>query len=304
VLTPLISLEPRLTVPGLGKKTLMDWSQELPHHIPLWMGILNITPDSFSDGGQYLDWKHIEPHVDEMIAAGVHIIDIGGESTRPGAQPLTDKEVWSRIGVVLKKIIKKTQGDSLRPLISVDTYHPAVARNALELGVDMINDEGGLTSPDMIALAKESGQDWVAMHQLTLPVDPTVTLNDDSPPGELIERWLIERLEHWQTAGLDLNRIIFDPGIGFGKNHLQSLEILRHAGDFRGYGLRTLIGHSRKSFMKSFLNNDEQEQDLITVGASLNLCAQGVDIIRVHDVPLHAAAYRGWAHSVGKKTKT
>ena len=299
VLTPLISMKPLLTVPGLGKKTLVDWSKELSHHIPLWMGILNVTPDSFSDGGKYLNWQDIEPHIEAMIAAGVHIIDIGGESTRPGAKPLTQKEAWLRISDILKKIMIKMQGNPLRPLISVDTYHPMVARKALELGADMINDESGLTSPEMIKLAKESGAEWVAMHQLTLPVDPEITISNDSRPEKLLHNWLGDRLDSWQSAGLDLNRIIFDPGIGFGKNHLQSLEILRHAGEFRDYGLRVLIGHSRKSFIKSFsINND---RDLFTVGASLSLCEQGVDIIRVHDVPSHTAAYLGWAHSVRKK---
>jgi len=299
VLTPLISIKPLLTIPGLGKKTLIDWSKELSHHIPLWMGILNVTPDSFSDGGEYLNWQDIEPHIEAMIAAGVHIIDIGGESTRPGAKPLAQKEVWLRISDILKKIMIKIQNNPLRPLISVDTHHPMVARKALELGVDMINDESGLTSPEMIKLAKESSAEWVAMHQLTLPVDPAITLSNDVQPEKLLQNWLENRLESWQSAGLDLNRIIFDPGLGFGKNHLQSLEILRHAGEFRSYGLRTLIGHSRKSFMKSFSANNDR--DLLTVGTSLSLCEQGVDIIRVHDVPSHTAAYLGWAHSVRKK---
>ena len=150
----------------------------------------------------------------------------------------------------------------------------------------------------MIKLAKESSADWVAMHQLTLPVNPSITISNDSRPEKLLQSWLEDQLESWQSEGLDLNRIIFDPGIGFGKNHLQSLEILRHAGEFRDYGLRTLIGHSRKSFIKSFsIYND---RDLLTVGASLSLCEQGVDIIRVHDVPSHTAAYLGWAHSVRK----
>ena len=142
------------------------------------------------------------------------------------------KEVWLRIGDILKKIMIKIQGNPFRPLISVDTYHPMVARKALELGVDMINDESGLTSPEMIKLAKESSADWVAMHQLTLPVNPSITISNDSRPEKLLQSWLEDQLESWQSEGLDLNRIIFDPGIGFGKNHLQSLEILRHAGEF------------------------------------------------------------------------
>lgn len=296
VLTPLIALRPRLTVPGLGRRTLLDWSRELVHHIPLWMGIVNVTPDSFSDGGRFLRWAQIEPHVDAMLAAGVHIIDVGGQSTRPGGSAIEAHEEWSRIRTVLERLMETVQRTPLRPLISVDTYYPDIAVRALELGVDMINDVSGLSSPEMIEVARESRADWVAMHQLTLPVDPARTLPDDAHPTEVVERWLTERLEAWHSAGLDLNRIIVDPGIGFGKNRLQSLELLRRAGDLRRYGVRTCVGHSRKSFMASFTAEDEQDKDLVTVGASMSLCAQGVDIIRVHNVPLHTAAYRGWSH--------
>ncbi|MCB1806007.1 MAG: 2-amino-4-hydroxy-6-hydroxymethyldihydropteridine diphosphokinase, partial [Candidatus Competibacteraceae bacterium] len=138
VLTPLLALEPRLQVPGLGDKTILDWSRELAHHIPLWMGILNLTPDSFSDGGQFTAWTQIEPHVDAMVAAGAQIIDIGAESTRPGATPISDEQEWSRLAPVLERLLAKYQPQLLRPLLSVDTYHPEVARKALELGVDII----------------------------------------------------------------------------------------------------------------------------------------------------------------------
>ena len=301
VLSPLVALEPRLTVPGRDDRTMLDHSIALDHHIPLWMGIVNVTPDSFSDGGRFLDWSRIEPHVAAMMEAGAHILDVGGESTRPGAVPVDPAEEWSRVGPVLERLVERTAGQRLRPLLSLDTRHAAVAEKGLKLGVDIINDVGGLTAPDMVALARDSGRDWVAMHHVTIPADPRATLPTDRDPFDAVEQWLTMQMEAWEAQGLDLGRIIFDPGIGFGKNRLQSLRLLRRAGEFRRRGLRVLVGHSRKSFMKSFsgASADETGNDLVTLGASLNLCAQGVDVIRVHDVPLHTTAWRGWSHLAG-----
>ena len=299
VLAPLVALEPRLTIPGRGERTVLDHSLALDQHIPLWMGIVNVTPDSFSDGGRFVDWSRIEPHVAAMVEAGVHILDVGGESTRPGATPVDPATEWSRVGPVLERLIDRSAGHRLRPLLSLDTRHPEVAEKGLNLGADIINDVGGLTSPGMAALARDSGKDWIAMHHVTLPADSQVTLPSDRDPFDGVEQWLLRRMEAWDAQGLDLGRIVFDPGIGFGKNRLQSLRLLRRAGEFRRHGLRVLVGHSRKSFMKSFSGKDEADNDLATLGASLHLCTQGVDIIRVHNVPLHATAYRGWSHLAG-----
>ena len=299
VLAPLAALAPRLTVPGRDERTVLDWSMALDQHIPLWMGIVNVTPDSFSDGGRFVDRDRVEPHVAAMVEAGVHILDVGGESTRPGATPVDPATEWSRVGPVLGRLIERSAGRRLRPLLSLDTRHPEVAEKGLALGVDIINDVGGLTSPAMVALARDSGRDWVAMHHVTVPADPEVTLPVDRDPYDAVEQWLRRRMDAWDAQGIDLGRIIFDPGIGFGKNRLQSLRLLRRAGEFRRHGLRVLVGHSRKSFMRSFSGKDEADDDLATLGASLHLSAQGVDIIRVHNVPLHATAWRGWSHLAG-----
>ena len=299
VLAPLAALEPRLTIPGLGERTVLDYYRALDQHIPLWMGILNVTPDSFSDGGRLVDRNRIEHHVDLMVEAGVHVLDVGGESTRPGATPVDPAAEWSRVGPVLERLIERSAEHRLRPLLSLDTRHPEVAEKGLALGVDIINDVGGLASPAMVALARDSGKDWIAMHHVTIPADPRATLPAGLDPCDGVERWLLTRMEAWDAQGLDLGRIIFDPGIGFGKDRLQSLRLLRRAGEFRRHGLRVLVGHSRKSFMKGFAGGNEAGGDLVTLGASLHLCAQGVDIIRVHDVPLHATAYRGWSHLAG-----
>jgi dihydropteroate synthase/2-amino-4-hydroxy-6-hydroxymethyldihydropteridine diphosphokinase len=294
-LTPLAALAPGLELPRSGK-TALELNVALGQQIPLWMGIVNLTPDSFSDGGHNTTWDAIEQRIDAMIASGVHILDFGAESTRPGAAPLTAEDEWSRLEATLLKVIDKYADDVLRPSISVDTYHAAVAARAIELGVDIINDVSGLTQPAMVELAATHETDFVAMHNLGLPADPGTTLATDSSAVDQVEFWLDRQLKAWQVAGLDLNRIVFDPGIGFGKNALQSLELLREIRRFRNKGLRLLVGHSRKSYLKSFAGSGARERDLATIGSSLALCQSGVDILRVHNVPDHVAAYRGWAH--------
>ena len=298
VLTPLIALAPRLRLPGRPEKTVLEWSLSNRCHIPLWMGIVNATPDSFSDGGLVEDWATFEPQLEAMLDAGVQIIDIGAESTRPGAEPITAGEEWRRLEPILTPLQELLAADPLRPLVSVDTYHPETARLALERGIDIINDVSGLTNPAMIDLARSGDADWIAMHSLSIPVERNQTLPLGDSAYAAVEAWLVERLEAWEKAGLDLNRVIFDPGIGFGKDALQSLELIRSAGKFRRHGLRVLVGHSRKSFFGDVTRACAEDRDLATVGASLALCEQGVDILRVHNVPLHAEAYRGWSHAL------
>jgi 2-amino-4-hydroxy-6-hydroxymethyldihydropteridine diphosphokinase/dihydropteroate synthase len=295
VLSPLLALEPSLVIPDGEGKTVLEHVRALPDHIPLWMGILNLTPDSFSDGGELASWSSIEARLDRMCEAGAQIIDLGAESTRPGATPLSAAEEQERLVPVLERVLAKLESQRLRPLISVDTYHAETARRALRAGVDIINDVGGLSDPAMLEVAATHDADWVAMHHVTLPADSHRTLPVDADVGDAVERWLEERLSAWTRAGLSLDRILFDPGIGFGKNPLQSLALLRDIRRFHKYRLRCLVGHSRKSFMQSFGSRDPHARDLATVGASLRLCEQGVDVLRVHDVALHVAAYRGWA---------
>ena len=296
VLTPLAALTPLLTIPGHGARTVLEHARAGHHHLPLWMGIVNLTPDSFSDGGELADAASVDGHVTSLVAAGAELIDLGAESTRPGATPLTADEEWTRLELVLGRLVDRYRSDPLRPRISVDTYHPATARRALALGADLINDVSGLTTAAMVEIAATSGRDWVAMHNLGVPADRARTLLGEEDPTAAVERWLEERIREWQRAGLDLARIVFDPGIGFGKNALQSLRLLRDIERFQRFGLRVLVGHSRKSFMHQVAAADRVDRDLFTVGASLQLCNAGVDILRVHNVAAHTAAYRGWAH--------
>lgn len=295
VLSPLASLEPGLEIPGTGR-TAHELNAGLGRRIPLWMGIVNLAPDSFSDGGENETWSEVESRIEQMADCGVQILDLGAESTRPGATPLTEDEEWERLAPMLARVTEKFADDWLRPRISVDTYHADVAARALDLGVDIINDVGGLSDPRMIELAATNETDFIAMHNLGLPANPNIVLDTAKSAVDQVEAWLDRQLETWRSHGIDVNRVVFDPGIGFGKTPLQSLELLQQIDRFANKGLRILVGHSRKSFMKSFAGNEMKGRDLATIGGSMALCASGVDILRVHNAIDHVAAYRGWAH--------
>jgi 2-amino-4-hydroxy-6-hydroxymethyldihydropteridine diphosphokinase/dihydropteroate synthase len=300
VLTPLAALDPLLTIPGRGTRTVLEHARAGRHHLPLWMGIVNLTPDSFSDGGELDDVAAAEQRVDSLHAEGAELIDVGAESTRPSATPLDADQEWARLEPVLGRCVDRYRDNVLRPRFSVDTYHPETARRALALGAELINDVSGLTNDAMLDIAATSAADFGAMPNLGVPADKARTLPETEDPTAAVERWLEKRLAEWQRAGLDMKRIVFDPGIGFGKTALQSLRLLRDIERFQRFGLRLLVGHSRKSFMHTIAAADRDDRDLFTIGASLRLCTAGVDVLRVHNVAAHAAAYRGFAH-VGRQ---
>lgn len=298
VLSPLIHMCPDLRIPGGDSKTVFDLScsQSNFFHIPLWMGILNITPDSFSDGGCHFDPDKVRLRAETMIEDGVNIIDIGAESTRPGATPLPHDEEWNRLQPALELVRDVCRSCLFAPQISIDTYHPETAYKALEQGVDIVNDVSGLTNEGMLEIARSSDSTFVAMHSVSVPADPNRRIEPESDPCGIFEAWLADRRKIWKEAGVDLSRIVVDPGIGFGKDGLQSLQLMRSAQQLRNHGHRLLFGHSRKSFLKTFAVRDSHELDSETVGASLQLCSKSVDILRVHDVGTHTRAYLSWAH--------
>ena len=303
VLSPLLHLSPGWPV-SLDREISalgLSSSRAVEFHIPTWMGIVNVTPDSFSDGGLYKNLEDVQAAVEHMIESGVNIIDIGAESTRPNAVALSDDEEWQRLEPVLKMVGEICAHSILPPSISVDTYHPLNAQRALEHGADIINDVTGLRDELMLAIARDSGKTFIAMHSVTVPVDPDISIDPKDDACNVFEKWIIDRRELWESKGLDLDNIVIDPGIGFGKSSLQSLELMRSVRRLRRYGHRVLIGHSRKRFLKSFSNFGSADLDLETIGASLNLCAQSVDILRVHNVEGHIRAFLSWAHLLNNK---
>jgi dihydropteroate synthase len=243
------------------------------------MGILNVTPDSFSDGNRFVSELAILAQVRKMVADGADIIDIGGESSRPFAQPVALEEETARVLPTIKAIRKEF---SVR--ISIDTTKAAVARQALEAGADIINDISALRfDPEMIELVRDTGSPVVLMHMQGTPGDMQKTPKYDDVIGEITD-FLRERIGWAESLGIKKSKIIVDPGIGFGKTMAHNLSILKHLDRFKALGCPVLLGHSRKAFIGKILDREIEDRDTATAIVSALSCLKEVDIIRVHDV--------------------
>ena len=243
------------------------------------MGIVNVTPDSFSDGGQFFGTAAAVAHALQLVADGADMLDIGGESTRPYADPITADEELRRV----LPVIEKLAAEATIPL-SIDTSKTAVARAAIEAGAEIVNDITGLTGdPAMIDLAIETGVGVCAMHMQgtpqTMQNNPTYT----DVVGE-VRDYLRERRDALMSAGVSRERICLDPGIGFGKTHQHNITLMRHCYEFHKLGCPLLVGHSRKGFLGKLIGDKQADRTNATVGAALALAVQGVQIVRVHDV--------------------
>lgn len=254
------------------------------YHPTQIMGILNITPDSFSGDG-VLGHEQLMQHVESLLSAGAAIIDIGAESTRPGATPLSPEQEWQRLCSYLPDIITRAHKAGAR--ISIDTRHAATAANALALGADIINDVSGCRSADMLAVLADSQCDIICMHSLSIPADPSITLAHECDVIDAIATFAQERLQEMQRAGIAASRIIFDPGIGFAKTPKQSLAILARIDELKALNTRLLVGHSRKSFLSSVTDAPFVQRDALTLAVSAHLLQHKVDMLRVHNVHLH-----------------
>lgn len=266
-------------------------TKQIPHRIdtPQLVGILNITPDSFSDGGKFAAMDAALEHAHSLLHSGAEIIDIGAESTGPHATPLSPDIEWQRLEPVIKHLLSEKSRFLVPPKISIDTRHPGTAEKALALQVDWINDVSGLDNLLMQQVVKNSDCDIVFMHHLGVPVDKNNFLPHDADVIDLLYRFAEERL---QTLNIDPARLIFDVGIGYGKTPAQSIELLKNISVFQKLGVRLLVGHSRKSFLSHYTDQPAAERDLETLVISLALANQAVDFLRVHDVRSHARAYK------------
>ena len=249
---------------------------------PLLMGIVNVTPDLFSDGGQFFNTRAALELAKRLAAEGADIIDVGGESTRPGATPLPVEEELTRIEPVLAAL----DGASDVP-VSVDTYKARVAARAVELGAILINDVWGLQKdPAMAGVVGETGAAVVIMHNRA-DKDPSIDIMAD------IRRFFDRSLKLAADAGILSGRIMLDPGIGFAKTSQQNIDAIRRLSEIRDYGLPILIGVSRKAFLGS--TSDGSEASLVgTIAVSLAAAANGASLFRVHDVAPHAVAFRAF----------
>jgi len=246
------------------------------------MGILNATPDSFHDGGEYDAVADAISRAHEMIDNGADIVDIGGESTRPGADPVPVEEEIERVVPVVERL---ADADAL---LSVDTRKAAVARAALDAGADVLNDVSGLKDPEMRLVAAEYDVPVVVMHSIDTPVVPGNAVDYDDVVEDVIDQ-LVERVLLAEKAGLDREQIVVDPGLGFGKTPAESFELLGRIEEFAALGCPVLVGHSHKS-MFSHVGKEAGERLDATVAATAVAAEHGADIVRVHDVEGNAAA--------------
>lgn len=243
------------------------------------MGVLNVTPDSFSDGGRYFDTTAAVAHGCRMAADGADIIDVGGESTRPGSEGVSLDEELRRVIPVVMRLT-----EMIDVPVSIDTRKAEVARRAIEAGVSIINDVSGLQAdPEMASVAAETGVAVVVMHHKGTPRDMQRRPYYDDTIGE-IHAWLANRIAALVQAGIARARIIIDPGIGFGKRVSDNLLILRNLSSFRSLGCPILVGPSRKSFIGRILDLPEYDRMEGTAAAVVLAIANGAHIVRVHDV--------------------
>lgn len=249
------------------------------------MGILNVTPDSFSDGGCYLDVQQAVAHAKSMVAEGATLIDIGGESSRPGASPVSIDEELARVLPVIRGIV-----DAVDVLISVDTYKAEVAQQALAAGGHLINDITALRGdPTMASVVAEMEAGLILMHMKGTPRTMQKAPAYDDVVGEVCAS-LQESIETAETEGVAAERIIIDPGIGFGKTTEHNIELLKRLREFQSLNKPLLIGTSRKSFIGNVLGLPVTER---VEGTAATVCwaiAHGADVVRVHDVKANARA--------------
>jgi dihydropteroate synthase len=245
----------------------------------LIMGIVNVTPDSFSDGGQFLDAERAIAHGRELAAEGADVLDIGGESTRPGAEAVTAEEELARVGPVVEAL---AGGDG--PLVSIDTSKLAVAEAALNGGAGMVNDVTALRmEPELAGLCAQRGCQVVLMHMLGDPRSMQENPIYDDVVDE-IKAFLAERIEFAVSQGIDEERIWIDPGIGFGKTVEHNLELHRRLGELATLGRPIVFGSSRKSFIGKLTAAEVHERLGGAIASNVIACANGARMVRVHDV--------------------
>lgn len=244
------------------------------------MGILNVTPDSFSDGGEYHEQQKAVNQALIMVKDGADIIDIGGQSTRPGASDVGLEEELNRVIPVIEAIREKTDIP-----ISIDTTKAEVAKRAIASGADIINDiSGGTFDPQMLDTASSLAVPIILMHIRGTPQTMQTMTDYEDLIGE-IKDFFLERIALCLEKGIEKSHIILDPGIGFAKSYEQNLELLNQIEELKNIGFPVLIGTSRKSFIGKILNeNDPTKRVWGTAATCYHAIAQGADIIRVHDV--------------------
>ena len=254
------------------------------------VGILNLTPDSFSDGGKYFDEKKALFYLEEMLMAGADIIDIGAESTRPNAQILNAQEEIARLENILPKLIfaiknfNKIHNKNIQT--SIDSYHLETIIFAHKIGVEIINDVSGLIDEKIIDYIAQNNLTAILMHNLAIHSNPELIVNRDLNVVEEIINWAQAKINFLMSKKIQKSQLIFDPGIGFAKNSTQSIRILKNINAFRVLNLPIYVGHSKKSFLDAINISSQPELDRTakTLIISQYLAQKNIDYLRVHDV--------------------
>ena len=266
---------------GSADKDVLEWpGGKLDFSIGcLVMGVLNVTPDSFSDGGRFFDADVAVEHGLQMAADGAAIIDVGGESTRPGSEPVPTDEQIERVVPVIGALSKKSQ-----VIISIDTDKPEVAKAALDAGANIINDISALGDEQMAELAAIRQIPVIMMHMQGRPATMQIKPKYHNVVSDVLE-FLQSRAKRVEKFGIPKERIFIDPGIGFGKTLKHNLLLLKHIDEFVAADYRVLVGTSRKSFIGKITGREEPSERIYGTAATVALCAAaGVSIVRVHDV--------------------
>jgi dihydropteroate synthase len=258
---------------------------------PLVMGVLNITPDSFADGGAFLDLNDATDRVRQMLGEGADIVDIGGESTRPGAAPTPEASELERVIPLLENI--RLACDARGVPISVDTRKPVVMRAAIAAGASMINDINALRAPGAIEALSEGSAAVCLMHMQGEPATMQQSASYDDVVAD-VAAFLAERASACVAAGIDRARIVLDPGFGFGKTVEHNLTLLRRLSEIAALGYPLLAGLSRKSTIGMLTGRDVDERMAGSVAAALAAVARGAAVVRVHDVRETADALKVW----------
>ncbi len=247
--------------------------------LPKIMGIVNVTPDSFSDGGQFDSAASACSQVEALVVSGADSIDVGGESTRPFAEPVAAEEELKRV-IPAIRAIRRTFSIPL----SIDTSKAEVARQALDAGANIINDISALRKdPEMITLVRETSVPVIIMHMQGTPGDMQLKPHYNDVVAEVID-FFQERLSWLAEQGIDRKRITVDPGIGFGKSLSHNLSLLKHLAELKVLGCPILLGHSRKKFISDITGLEVEDRDLPTAVVSAMTAESGVDVLRVHNV--------------------
>jgi len=257
---------------------------------PKIVGILNLTPDSFSDGGKYFDEEKALSHLTEMMLSGVDIIDIGAESTRPNAQILQAQEEISRLENILPKLISAVKNFNKihhkNIQTSIDSYHLETIIFAHKIGVKIINDVSGLIDEKIIDYIAQNNLTAILMHNLAIHSNPDLIVNRDLNVVDEIINWAQQKIAYLTSKKIQKSQLIFDPGIGFAKNSTQSIRILKNINAFRILALPIYVGHSKKSFLDAinFPSQPNLDRTAKTLILSQYLAQKNVDYLRVHDV--------------------